>query len=228
MPTPSFVQKNVGTDGSAGATCTVTIAAGGNGNIIMGIVGFSDNVTISNVKDNNGTTYNLVDSVHDLGNSRWATTFYKENVSGGPTSVIASFSGSATDCRIEVNEWSNVATSTPLDGHTMQTTSGTTLSTGSIVTGTNGDLIYGACFSVVSDDTYSVGGGYQIRNNDSGSGIVNPIADETQIQALAGSISATFGASPSGFAIAGIMAFLASLGVAPTTEGIVGFVESDW
>ncbi len=227
---PTFVQKNISADGGSGTTVTVTISAGAAGNLICGSVTWADPQTLSNVKDNNGVTYNIVDNLDDAGDAKSMATFYLPNISGAPTSIIATFSASTTGTRIEVQEWSGVVTTTPLDGHTIQQTSGATVSSGNITTTVDGDLIYGSCDAAGgSDTTLTVGSGFTIGNNGSGVGLVICMADESQVQSVHGSIAATFGCSPStATCLVAVMAFKAApTGITPT-YGILGFVEDEW
>lgn len=205
----TFVQKSLGAN-SASTSASVSFTAGGTGNLICGTVFYADNVTLSTIKDNNGVSATLVDNVDDAGDNCECQTFYFPNVSGSPTSIIATFSGSVSRSQVAMQEWSGIATSTPLDGHHMVQSSGTTPSSGSITTTANGDLIYSSIFDVISNDTITAGSGYTIRNSQSGNGVVTDIADESQVQSSAGAINGTWTINNSTVAVVGIMAFKAA------------------
>ncbi|SRR6266446_2709248 len=231
----TFVQKAISADNGSGTTVTVNITAGTTGNLICGSVVWNDPQTLTSVKDNNGVTYNIVDNTDDAGDGVSMATFYLPNISGAPTSIIATFSASAIVTRIEVQEWSGVATTTPLDGHIAQQTSGATVSSGNITTTVGGDLIYGSAISAISNTALTVGSGFTIRNSGQGSGFVRPMADESQIQSSAGTIAATFTSNPTtDTCIVAVMAFKAAAVTANPVVGKIydlpprGFVYSEW
>src|SRR5258706_1630653 len=231
----TFVQKAISADNGSGTTVTVNITAGTTGNLICGSVVSNDPQTVTSVKDNNGVTYNIVDNTDDAGDGVSMATFYLPNISGAPTSIIATFSASAIVTRIEVQEWSGVATTTPLDGHIAQQTSGATVSSGNITTTVGGDLIYGSAISAISNTALTVGSGFTIRNSGQGSGFVRPMADESQIQSSAGTIAATFTSNPTtDTCIVAVMAFKAAAVTANPVVGKIydlpprGFVYSEW
>src|SRR5258708_6148444 len=209
---PAFVQQAISADNGSGTTVSVTISVGTAGNLICGYVTWAEPQTLTNVKDNNGITYNIVDNQDDAGLGLFMAAFYKENISGAPASIIAPVSASKTGTRIEVQEWSGIATTSPLDGHAMQLdVTGATISSGNIITTAAGDLVYGSSLDGISNGALSAGSGFTIRNNGSGAGFVRRMADESQIQSAAGSIAATFGLSPSAdTGIAAVMAFKAA------------------
>ena len=192
----AFVQQAVSADANGSvASVSVTITAGTTGNLICGMVTFANTQTLTSVKDNNGVTYNIVDTINDTANGQSAASFYKENISGAPTSIIATFSAADTFTRIEVQEWSGIATVSPLDGHNGQADASTPLTTATFTTTADGNLIYGAVVNDgASGSTFSAGSGFTLRNQGSGAGVTNCIADESQIQSIASaSTVATFG-----------------------------------
>src|SRR6266481_899678 len=209
---PTLVQKafNGQVGALPGATLTVNISAGGTGNLICGSVTYADGATLSNVKDNNGVTYNIVDTIHDVPNSTFLSTFYLPNISGAPTSLIATFSvAGGAFVNIQMQEWSGIATATPLDGHNMATAaSAATVVSPNITTTAAGDLIYGC---LVNDSgavgAYGATSPFTLQNADNTNGLG---ADESQIQSATGTVQASFGNNINQACIVGVMAFKAA------------------
>jgi hypothetical protein len=216
----AFVQKAVSIDPvSSSTTVSVTISAGGTGNHIMGIVVCQTaGATLSSVKDNNAVSYTIQDNANDPGNSVDGWSFYKENISGAPTSIIATFSTSQL-ARIEVVEWSGLAPSASLDGHSgsVITASGTVYTLTSITTTANGDLIYAAASTdSVGGSTMTAGSGFTLQNAGTGT---NNEYDETQVQATLGAIAPVLNTSISGSTCLGfVLAFKAAAVPVPITN----------
>src|SRR6266853_239343 len=100
---PSLVQKAISADANGTVTTvTVNISAAGAGNLLCGMVTYGNGVALSNVKDNNGVTATLVDHIPDSGNGQDGSTYYFPNISGAPTSIIATFAALVGFTRIEV------------------------------------------------------------------------------------------------------------------------------
>lgn len=214
----TFVQAAASADPTtASTTVSVTITAGATGDIIMGMVSAqSSGFTISSVKDNNGVSYNIVDTVNDTGNGQSTVSFYKENISGSPTSITATWATGSVLSRIEINEWSGIATTTPLDVHAsgVQTSVGTTLSAPAVTTTVNGDLVYVAATTTSNaGTTMTAVTPFTLRNNHAGT---ENAYDETDVQATAGSITAQFTVSQTGTSDIVVMAFKPSGGGGPT------------
>jgi hypothetical protein len=105
------------------------------------------------------------------GNARQSAAFYCINIAGGSLTVTVTSTSTITDARMELEEWSGVATSSAYDGDNSTYTAGTTgtnLPCGSMSTGSSGDLIWAAIFQGESVAP-TVGSGYTLNNNNAGS-----------------------------------------------------------
>jgi len=180
---PTLVQKAISPDANGSVTSlTLNISAGGAGNTHEGMVTFANAATLTSVKDNNGVTYNIVDTINDITNGQVAASFYLPNIPGGSTSLVATFSGATTFTRMEMQEWSGEDTA-PLDGHVAATSTGTTITTGNYTTTADGDQLYcGAVCDTAGNQTLAAAGGYTIQNQGTGGAVTNDMADESLIQ----------------------------------------------
>lgn len=209
----TFVQAKTSADPTvASTTVSVTITAGGAGNHIMGMVAVQNTgITLNSVKDNNGVTYTIQDNASDAPNGTEGWSFYKENISGAPTSIIATFSTSVL-ARIQIVEWSGLQSSSSLDGHSANpiTAVGTVYTLTSITTTADGDLIYAAATTdSTGGTTMTAGSGFTLRN--AGTGTQNAY-DETQVQATHGAIAPTLNVNVSGSKCLGfVLAFKAAV-----------------
>lgn len=221
LATNALVQHVQGAaNASAGTTTSVTITAGTTGNLLCGTVGCDTGATVTSVKDQNGVSATLVDAITDSPNTTFAQSFYFANISGSPTTITATFSGSIGDRRIQCSEYSGLATSSPLDVHTgtPASTIATIITTGSVTTTVNGDLLYAAAHGDSDGGiVFAAGTGYTLRDTDNSNSI--PLAQEDLLnQTLAGPTVATFSiTSPGGTqaAIILLMAFKPSGGSPP-------------
>jgi len=208
----AFVQSNLTNAAASTTSVAVTISAVGSGNLVSGCVGWTPNptATLSSVTDDKSNTYTVVDNngASDA-NGQWST-FYLKNITNGPVTITANFSGNATYRVIHVIEASGLDTSAPLDQHTMnfQTTPGTgtdAVTSGAVTTTANGEFV-AACArkgSSGASGTYTVGTGY---SNLITAGVVVS-ASESRVQTSAGSIAGTFTQSANNNDSTAIMTF---------------------
>lgn len=191
----SHVQNaNSGVSGTTTATFGSAITTG---NLVVGALNLTSTTdTLTSISDGTNT-YTVLDRFQGA-STLWFYTFYKANVTGGPTTITISTSNSA-NAQIIADEFSGLTTSSPLDQHTRQEQSTTTPSSGSVTTTVAGELIYSVCSGdAVSNPTFAAGSGYtlivQLQGN---TGNTFGIGSEYQIQGSAGSISATWSTSVS-------------------------------
>lgn len=137
-----------------------------------------------------GNVATLYDNPTTQGTTQETANFVYSNVSSGACTITATFDANVTDSRIIVHEVSGTPTTTPEDQHACnpQTNPGTgtdAITSGAVITTSNGQYIYGA--------TYANGG----VASTPGTGFTqgeNTTTQESEylIQTSAGSIAATF------------------------------------
>lgn len=215
--TIAHVQSGAAGQGASAASISVTISAVGSGNLLAGAAFLGTTLVsdFTSITDNQGNTYTIVDKQLGVSVHRVLVTFYCANVTNAPTIITANFANTPVDIGIFVEEYSGVATSSPLDGHAIQAVNGPGLGTdavssGSITTTLGGDLIYGVGADLNGSATLVQGTGFTSRTlNDSTTSAF--ITTEDLIQVSAGAIAATFtfGIGNNDDEIAAVMAFKA-------------------
>src|SRR5690349_14135137 len=111
---------SAGSTGTGANGVSVTLSAAvGNGNSVVGIVtwDYSSGATIS-ITDDKGNTYTQVDTVSDPPFTQRVLSFYLTNITNAPTTITANFSTSTAWSRILVDEYSGIAATSAIDGHT--------------------------------------------------------------------------------------------------------------
>lgn len=178
---------------SISATFGATV---GNGNAVIVYVWFSNGGTTT-ISDDKSNSYTLVDTNSVVS----VRSFYLTNITNAPITVTVTFgttqTGSNTVASIMIDEFSGIATSSPLDGHTINrvTFPGTgtdAVTSGSITTTTNGDLIWGAVIDELSITNAAAAGTGFTLGTQNAAGTNGRGATEYLIQGTAGSIAATF------------------------------------
>lgn len=189
-----------GKNGTSGAAVSIaaTVAAIGNGNAVAGFVTWATATTtdLTSVTDDKSNIYTIVDRGVATGHSICIASFYLQNITNAPTVITANFGSSISRIGIFLDEYSGVATVSPLDGHNLSSATGIGQTADAVTSGTftttgNGDLIYGAAIDITGLNTLNAGTGFTVRiNNDSTTGAF--ISTEDKIQTSAGTIAATF------------------------------------
>lgn len=188
---PAHVQSPTPVTGSSGTT--LAIAYGSNvtaGNLL--VCHIYANHGISGVADSRSQTFTSAVNVTD-GATYALATFYYANTTGGADTVTVTFAGAITYASLQCSEYSGVATSSPLDkfASNSQTTPGTganAVTSGSVTTTTDGQLIVGWSTALtVGAGTTSAGTGFTGRTN-----VFGDTLCEDQVQTSAGAIAATF------------------------------------
>lgn len=209
---PTYVQSafnsNYGT-----STITATLNAVNSGDTIMVFVAWeSATITLTGIADNCGGVYTLVINNFLNGIGESAGMAYGTGSSGACT-ITATFSGSNTQNNgMIVQEVRGVGA---LDQSAMNAelapTNGSTVTSGNVTTGHNGEYIFGAATDDGGVDTFTQGSGFVLRQS------VTSFATEDQIQPSAGSIAATF-ISNNAEITTGIMTFIST---APNTSSAI-------
>ncbi len=151
------------------STTTVTQAFGAtstHGNLIVVHLSYDkQSISVNTVTDNNLNTYTRIN-----GPTNWNGTNYRSelwyafNIHGGATiSITATLTGSSNNFfQIYMSEYSGIATTNPLDQHSVATGTTAAVSSGAKTTGFAGELIYGV--SIGASGNLSVGAGFSARS----------------------------------------------------------------
>jgi len=157
--------------------------------------------------------------------------FSLPNITNGPQTITASISsGTAQYASLIADEFSGVATSSPLDGHTFTITASTTspMSSGNITPSANGDLIYGSYVNFTNWGMMA-GSGFVITEQEPTPGNAS-VGCEYLIQGTAAAIAATFTCTNGDNTACAVRAFKAAA-VAPPAgggSGILGLSAAEW
>jgi hypothetical protein len=182
--------QHIGKD--AGTTTTTTLAfnsANTAGNFIaVAIRGGLSNSQVFTVKDSNSNTYKQANQLSSSGSAVTSAIYYAENIKGSANTITVTMTVSGP-LRIDILEYSGVATSNSLDATAAATTTSTSPNSGNLTTTANGDLLLGEV-STADSTTFTAGSGYAIRDFVP----VEPntkLITEDQIQSAAGTASAS-------------------------------------
>lgn len=188
----SWVQSTGTSAAPAGAT--ITQAFGSNltaGNTVIVAASWGSAVPIA-CTDTQGNVYTTVQHAFDSTNTKSIGICYANNVAGGADTVTVTLSqGTATNRRIIVSEYANVADYNPLDVTTGTSGAGTTtadaVSSGSATTTSDGDLIFGAVEDAAGTTSISPGTGFTER----ASVLSEELQVQDKIQTSAGPVAST-------------------------------------
>lgn len=170
----------------------------GNGNAIVGIAswdGTGGHVLIS-VADDKGNTYNLGTQLGPDANGQASRTFWRGNITNAPQIITGTFTAGTAFPAIICDEFSGgAALSDPNDGHIdqVQATPGTgtdAISSTSVTTTVDGDLIWGGTIDTDGANTASAGTGFTAATRDTSQGY--ELFSEYKTQTTHGSVAATF------------------------------------
>jgi hypothetical protein len=197
------------------ATSVSAAFPGGTGSgdlIVLAISWDTSGNAQPSVSDSQGNTYALATTSNNPATYQGLAIYYAPNIKGGADTVTVALNPSAGSRRLDIQEYSGIASTNPIDvtsqnmdvnGNTA--TDGVT-SSGATTT-VSGDLIFGAATQDSgSTETISAGTGFTQRvalNNGSN----NPVLTEDMVQSLAASVAATFTFSASGSYQAQMVAF---------------------
>lgn len=196
--TPTYVQGNTNLNGSAltasaSVTLTNPVGAGNMVVISLGAVGLlsTDTVTFT---DNLSNTYTVTFATPIVNTTAGygVAAAYLSNIPSGPITFTATISNARTFLSVVADEWSGITPTSPLDvagAGQAQNAAGTgtdAITSGSITTVTNGDLIYGFSVSINSFGLF-VGTGFTLHQN-----VASTFYTEGLLQTTAGLVAATF------------------------------------
>ncbi len=153
--------------------------------------------TTLSVSDNLNGAWAVAGAVHfSTGISQTTAIFYLANSKAGTTTITGKPGSAGEYGAMDCQEWSGVATSSPLDQFTEQDGTSANPSSGSVTTGTNGELILGDMENGYSP---SAGSGFSLLDTDTSAGTGSGLDTEYQIQTNAGSVAVTWGLAATGW-----------------------------
>ncbi len=192
-------------------TFVATLGANvGSGNCVLGgIISVPNGITITSVQDDQGNTYTVKDSLNDATDSHQIFSFELGNITNAPHIITITFgSGSGNPVQVVIDEYSGaLAVADPTDGHAivLRTAPGTganAITSTSITTTANGDLIYGICFDQGTATPASTAGTsplpFTLRGSDLDTVDAFSVVSEDAVQSVAGSVNAAFTNSTTG------------------------------
>ena len=99
---------------------------------------------LSSISDNQGNVYRQI-GAEQRSTNFWVRSrlYYAANVRGGPTTITTVIAGGPTYHELYIHEYAGLDPVAPLDAFSVQTTSGTTFSSGAITTTAPHDVLYG-------------------------------------------------------------------------------------
>ncbi|HEX8838261.1 MAG TPA: hypothetical protein VF748_15065 [Candidatus Acidoferrum sp.] len=186
----NHAREETGSGTSATLNYTAAVASG---NVVCGIafINGSNTDNVSSISDSAGNTYTKVNVASSTGGGgTWNTVAFWSNgpLTNGPTSVTVNNGAvSAGNIWIIYGEFSPPGSGTiSLDGNNTNNGTGTSVTSGSITTTVNGDLIFAGTFGT-SFTTLSVGSGFTVVENDNAN-----FGAEFQTQTSSGAINPSF------------------------------------
>jgi hypothetical protein len=183
--------QHVGKD--AGATTSSTLAFASTntaGNWLAVAIRAGRPGQVFTVTDTRGNTYRRALQYDETLDAVTLGLYYAENIASGPNTVTVTDTLTGGTLRFAIFEYSGVATSNSLDGTVVisEGLSGS-VSSGSVTTTANGDLILGV-MSTADEATYTAGSGFTLQERvPAAPGAKLAVLD--RLQATAGPIAAT-------------------------------------
>lgn len=224
----AFVQSKSATNDASATTLPVTFTSNvAAGNLIVVAVhwGVTASEALTSVTDGLGNTYTEIgncrrfDASGGDGTGFEITMYYAKNIAGGACTVTANYPAARSFRRIFVMEGSGLDTAAPLDQSTGQAqaapgTGANAVTSGSVTTVANGEWIVGTTTSDTGANTPSGGTGFTRRE------AVGFGAIEEQVQAVAGSIAATFTFGAADRAVTSVATFKAAAAATHSLPGL--------
>ncbi|HTL18562.1 MAG TPA: fibronectin type III domain-containing protein, partial [Patescibacteria group bacterium] len=179
-------------------------------NLIVVVTSWGSLTANPTVTDTAGNTYTLATSNYSSKGDQSLAIHYAKNIHAGPNTVTVNFGGSHDFRRILIAEYRGLDPLNPVDvmgkNQGNANTGKDSVSSGTVVTTSSGDLIFGAVENYNVNGTVSAGTGFTMRDFVMDKGVIET-AFEDRIATSAGSVAATFTFShPDGY-IAEVVAF---------------------
>ena len=212
--TPAHVQGAAGAFQSGTSTTYVLSlpAKVTSSDAVFGSVAYAYGPAISTIKDDQNNSYTIPahGTASDTTDGESLTQFYALGITNAPKTITVTFSTSATNVQMVLDEYSSIASfdQSAIQYQAAPGTGSNAVTSGNATTLSNGELIYGSSgqFSGAGTRTLSAGTSFTRQQNSPASG--QPAqASESLVQASAGTTAATFTTSVTGNDVAGVMTF---------------------
>ncbi len=156
-----FVQER-DNQATSGTTVSITLPSTASGNLIVAYVVW-DNTGSASVSDSSGNVYASAVGPTKWNNSRYsAQVFFARNLKSGSNTIMATFASSIRSFgTVYAHEYSGVDQSTPIDATAAAVGSSGSLNSGSAITTSAVDLLFGA--GVSTQTVTAPGSGYTVR-----------------------------------------------------------------
>jgi hypothetical protein len=211
--------QHIGKD--AGTTTTSTLAfPGANtvGNFIAVVIrGGLSNSQVFSVKDSNSNAYKQAVQLGSSGSAVTSAIYYAENIAGGANTITVTMTVSGP-LRFAILEYSGVATANSPDAVAAASATSTSPNSGNLTMTVSGDLLLGEV-ATADSTTFTGGAGFAVRDFVPAEPNTKLITED-QIQAMAGTVSASATLNPSSNWAALLAAFKPAGGVAGTPASI--------
>jgi IPT/TIG domain len=185
--------QHAATDNGTASTSSVTVTLSGvaAGHLLTCAITYGNpGGTTLAVSDNINGAWSVAGSVHfSTGISQTTALFYLANSKAGTTTITGKPGSAGEYGAMDCQEWSGVATSSPLDQTAEQDGTTANPSSGSVTTTASGELILGDLENGYSP---SAGSGFTLLNTDTSPGTGSGLNTEYRIQASAGAAAATW------------------------------------
>jgi hypothetical protein len=193
-----------------------TTAVSSGGCVIVYIV-YDDTATISSIVDDKGNSYAVKNTIDDATDNMQVSQAVLGNITNGPTTITATFTGTIFNSAVSIAEWAGVsAVADPSDVFGGQAVNAaTSLTSGNVTTTVDGDLISGLIVGASSNAALVIGSGFTDGQNSATYQTSTAYIDwEWEIQATHGAVAATWTRSTATNYAASVLAIKAAAGAA--------------
>jgi PKD repeat protein len=189
-PPWAFVQGNAG-NSAASSNALAFSSATTAGNLMIVHVDWSNTSNFTSIKDSQGNVFTQVGTEQNAtGFGIKSRLYYSKNIKGGADTVTSTVSGTPASHELYIHEYSGLDPVNPLDGFSVNLSSGATFTSNNVVTTATNDLLFGtevdagaataatgwtvrSTFdsNVTADKNAPTAGSYAFTGNSSGAGI---------------------------------------------------------
>ncbi len=219
----AFVSSATSTVAAASTTFNIPAFTTFAGNLLVVTVRLSNNSATTTVSDSVGNTF-VRATVSTTTTPGQGEVFYAANIGAGTDTITVNFGASVGGVG-QVEQYSGVATSTPVDTTSTAnngTGTGTSCASGAITPNNPNELIFGMCVQQTAN-TFALtpGGGFTLR------GFTTRTGSQDMVQGSATTTSSTFTIGNSDGYIAAVVAFKPQVAAATTTPVNAIFFAGD-
>ena len=210
--TPTFVQGNI--DSTIGSVTFPNPVTQGD-LVVVAVSVFGTTFPANDITDSKGNTYTKInEAVNTTNGGDHVALYYAKNVTGGSSFTVTS----ATAASIAVQEYSGVATSSPLDKIASSTGATGYPNPGNVTTTLGSELYVGAAWSATTGDTWTPAPSYTVRQHQDDNDTHERLATEDTTITTASTTAAKLTTTTSG-PWAAVMATFKPLVTTSTTGG---------